>query len=204
MLDTLDDLANSMNAALTRLGFPTHPTDSFRYFIGSGVDYLANCVLPKDNLDGPTITKCMAAYRDEYREHFADNTKPYPGIPELLSTLAERNIPQVILSNKPDEFTQIIVEKLLPRCSFQIVRGAGPSVPPKPDPAAALQIANELKIPPPLFLYLGDTNTDMQTANSAGMYAAGALWGFRTAEELRENGAKTLVESPQDVLRLLD
>jgi phosphoglycolate phosphatase len=146
----------------------------------------------------------MAAYRDEYRKHFADNTKPYPGIPELLSTLAERNIPQVILSNKPDEFTQIIVEKLLPHFSFQIVRGAGPSVPPKPDPTAALQLANELKIPPRRFLYLGDTNTDMQTADSAGMYAVGALWGFRTANELRESGAKTLAESPQDVVRLLD
>ena len=90
----------------------------------------------------------------------------------------------------------------MPDWSFKIVRGVCSSVAKKPDPTAALQIARELQIQPQHFLYLGDTNTDMQTANSAGMYAVGALWGFRTAEELKENGAKELVEKPSDVLNL--
>jgi phosphoglycolate phosphatase len=142
--------------------------------------------------------------QDEYSKHWADNTKLYPGIPELLSALQERKIPTAVLSNKPDEFTQIMVEKLLPDWSFRIVRGLKSSMPKKPDPAAALDISRELRIPPCQFLYLGDSNIDMQTANSAGMYAVGALWGFRTAEELLENGAKALIENPQDVLKLFD
>jgi phosphoglycolate phosphatase len=142
--------------------------------------------------------------RDEYSKHWADNTRPYPGIPELLSSLQRRNIPMTVLSNKPDEFTQITIEKLLPSWSFRIVRGARPSVAIKPDPAAALDIARQLQILPCRFVYLGDTNVDMQTANAAGMYAAGALWGFRTAEELRAGGAKTLVENPKDVIKLFD
>jgi len=193
-----------MNAVLTRFGFPTHPTDSYRYFVGDGTDCLVRRVLPKDHLDDETVSRSLTALRDEYSKHWADNTKPYAGIPELLSALQERKFPKAVLSNKPDEFTQITVEKLLPDWSFGIVRGVKPSVPKKPDPAAALDIARELQIPPRRFLYLGDTNTDMQTANSAGMYAVGALWGFRTAEELRANGAKTLVENPQDILKLLD
>lgn len=193
-----------MNAVLTHFGFPTHPTDSYRYFVGDGMDCLVRRVLPKDHLDDETVSRSLTSLRDEYSKHWADNTKPYAGIPELLSALQERKFPKAVLSNKPDEFTQITVEKLLPDWSFCIVRGVKLSVPKKPDPAAALDIARELQIPPRRFLYLGDTNTDMQTANSAGMYAVGALWGFRTAEELRANGAKTLVENPQDILKLLD
>ena len=204
MLDTLADLANSMNAVLTRLGFPTHPTDSYRYFVGEGLDCLVRHVLPKDRLDDETVSKSMAAMQDEYSKHWADNTKPYAGIPELLSALQKCKIPKAILSNKPDEFTRIMVEKLLPDWSFHIIRGAKPSMPKKPDPAAALDIARELQIPPCRFLYLGDSDIDMQTANSAGMYAAGALWGFRTAEELLANGAKTLIKNPQDVLKLFN
>ena len=124
--------------------------------------------------------------------------------PELLRALEDRSFPKAVLSNKPDDFTKLTVEKLLPQWSFQIVRGVGPSVPKKPDPAAVLQIADELQIHPHRFLYLGDTNTDMLTANSAGMYAVGALWGFRTAQELLASGAKALVEKPLDVLNLLD
>lgn len=193
-----------MNAVLAQLGFPTHPTDSYRYFVGDGTDYLVARVLAKDHLDDQTISKCLVAMRDQYSKRWADNTKPYEGIPELLSALEKLGLPKAVLSNKPDDFTQIMVEKLLPRWSFRIVRGVKPSMPKKPDPAAALQIARELQIPPSQFLYVGDTNTDMQTANSAGMYPVGALWGFRTAEELRTNGAKALVETPKDVLNLLD
>jgi phosphoglycolate phosphatase len=204
LLDTLADLANSMNAVLTKLGFPTHPTDSYRYFIGEGLDCLVRHVLPKDRLDDETVSKSIAAMQDEYSKHWAYNTKPYAGIPELLSALQERKIPKAVLSNKPDEFTRIMVEKLLPDWSFHIIRGAKPSMPKKPNPAAALDIARKLQIPPCLFLYLGDSDIDIQTANSAGMYAAGALWGFRTAEELHTNGAKALVENPQDVMKLFD
>jgi phosphoglycolate phosphatase len=204
LLNTLADLANSMNTVLMRLGFPTHSTDSYRFYVGEGLDCLVRHVLPKDCLDDETVGKSITAMQDEYGKHWADNTKPYPGIPELLSALQERKIPKTVLSNKPDEFTRIMVEKLLPSWSFRIVRGAKPSIPKKPDPAAALDIAGELQILPCRFVYLGDTNIDMQTANAAGMYPAGALWGFRTVEELLANGAKTLIRNPQDVLKLFD
>jgi len=192
-----------MNAVLTRLGFPTHPNDCYRYFVGEGTEQLIRAALPGDHLDEQTVADCLAAIRDEYSKRWAENTKPYPGIPELLSAMEKLSLPMTVLSNKPDEFTQLIIEKLLPHWSFEIVRGAKPSVPKKPDPTAALQIAAELSIEPQQFLYLGDTNTDMQTANLAGMYAVGVLWGFRTAHELVSAGAKVLAQKPLDVLGLL-
>lgn len=193
-----------MNTVLSRFGFPTHPANSYRYFVGQGVDYLVRCTLPKNHLDDKTVNKSLVALQDEYSKHWADNTKPYPGIPEMLSSLRRRKIPMAVLSNKPDNFTKIMIEKLLPDWSFHTVRGAKPSVPKKPDPAAALDIAREFQIPATRFLYLGDSDIDMLTANSAGMYAAGALWGFRTADELLTNGAKILVENPQDVLKFFN
>lgn len=204
LLDTLTDIADSANAALTQLGFPTHPVEAYRYYVGDGSDCLIRRVLPKAHSDEETVKKCHQVTLDEYTQRWAVNTRPYPGIVELLSELEKRGIPKAILSNKHDHFTQMTVARLLPEHSFHIVRGALPSVPIKPDPTAALQIAGEMNISPSRFLYLGDTNTDMQTAKAAGMFAAGVLWGFRSAEELAANGAKILLKTPDDVLNLLD
>ncbi|MHC4122810.1 MAG: HAD family hydrolase [Planctomycetota bacterium] len=203
LLDTLADIANATNFALSELGFPTHPVDSFRYFVGDGIEQKAKRVLPKDCSQPQVLQKVMKLSEHFYRRHWADNTKPYPGIPELLSELRNRNIPMAILSNKPDEFTQLTANKLLAKGSFDIICGIKDGAVRKPDPATAIQIAEKLNIPPRQFIYLGDTDTDMATAVAAGMYPVGALWGFRTADELKSNGAKALLERPQQLLELL-
>lgn len=193
-----------MNTALARLGLPPHPTDAYRYFVGDGVRNLAERVLPKDSITDEMVDKCLALMLKEYSRRWSNNTKPYPGILQMLSALEKIGLPKAIISNKADDFTQIIVNSLLSDFSFQVVRGLLPSAKRKPDPTSALQIADELKIPPSRFLYLGDTKTDMQTAIAAGMYPVGVLWGFREADELLQNGAKKLVKTPADVLKLLN
>lgn len=193
-----------MNTALARLGLPPHPTDAYRYFVGDGAINLTERVLPKDSITDEIVDKCLALMLKEYSRRWSNNTKPYPGIPQMLSAMEKIGLPKAILSNKADDFTQIIVNSLLSDFSFQVVRGLLPSAKRKPDPTSALQIADELKIPPSRFLYLGDTKTDMQTAIAAGMYPVGVLWGFREADELLQNGAKKLVKTPADVLKLLN
>ena len=204
LLDTLADIANATNAALTRLGFPAHPRDAYRYFLGDGMDCLVRRAVPDENHDGEMLKKCHDAILDEYESCWAENTRPYPGMTELLAELDRRGIAKAVLSNKPDQFTKKTVERLLPDFQFEIVRGATPDTPIKPNPAGALRISAELDIPVERFIYLGDTNTDMQTAVAAGIFAAGALWGFRTAEELSASGAQVLLSTPIDVLKLLD
>jgi phosphoglycolate phosphatase len=105
-----------------------------------------------------------------------------------------------VLSNKPDEFTRLCVARLLSGWTFAAVQGATPALPRKPDPRGALAIAAQLNLAPGDVLYLGDTNTDMQTAVAAGMFPVGALWGFRTAEELLATGAAALATTPTEVL----
>jgi phosphoglycolate phosphatase len=201
LLDTLDDLADCMNRVLEREGFPPHPAEAYRYFVGDGVENLVRRSLPKEARSGERVERLKEGMRSEYADHWADKTHPYPGIPELLTALGERRVPMAILSNKPDAFTRRIAAHYFPEGLFVRVIGARDGSPRKPDPGAALEIAAALELPPERILYLGDTNTDMQTGRGAGMFTVGVLWGFRLREELLEHGAQALVEKPAEILR---
>jgi len=202
LLDTLEDLADSTNAVLEKRGFPRHPIPPYRYFVGDGVANLFRRALPKDRRDEAIVTECIDEMREEYGRRWADKTRPYDGVPEMLDALVERGVRMAVLSNKPDDFTKLCVEKLLPGWTFEVVRGVRDDGKRKPDPAGAMDIAGQLEIPPAGFLYLGDTNTDMKTAVAAGMFPVGAIWGFREADELMANGAKALIEKPMELLDL--
>ncbi len=203
LLDTLDDLADSMNAALNRFRFPTHPVDAYRYFVGDGMATMATRVLPETHRDPQTVERVVDAMRAQYSDHWADKTHPYEGVTQMLEQLQGRGIAMGVLSNKPDDSTKLMVKRLLPNASFEVVRGALPDVPLKPDPTAPIEIADAMSVSPQQFLYLGDTATDMQTARSAGMYPIGAVWGFRTPDELTSHGVQSLIDSPLQLLDLL-
>ena len=201
LADTLADLANAVNHALVTLGCPTHPTAAYRYLVGDGARVLCQRALPADKQH--LVADAQRLLREHYDAHCFDETRLYPGIPELVSVLAERRYKLAVLSNKPDEFTRRMIAHYFPASPFTIVRGQLPNVPLKPDPTAALQIAAELEIPAANWLYLGDTNTDMQTAVAAGMKPVGVLWGFRDRAELEKNGAQVLVQTPAEILKLV-
>ena len=107
-----------------------------------------------------------------------------------------------VLSNKPHVFTEKCVSELLSRWSFDVVLGQRDSLPRKPDPSGALQIARDMQLDPSRFLYLGDTGVDMQTAVRANMYPVAALWGFRQRDELARDGARAFVDEPTELLKL--
>ncbi len=159
--------------------------------------------LPPDRRDEATLGKIIPLYRDAYSKNWANKTRPYDGVPELLDALAARRLKMIVYSNKPDEFTNLTVRKLLAKWEFAAIVGARENRPNKPDPSASLDILGKLGLAPTELVYVGDTGTDMQTATAAGMYAVGALWGFRTARELLENGAKQLIEKPLELLHYL-
>lgn len=203
LLDTLEDLAGASNTALGRLGCPVHPLAQYKLWIGDGIDNLVRSVLPPARRDAATLGECGRLIREEYSRGWADHTRPYEGVADLLDALAQRSVPMAVLSNKPHELAQKCVARLLPRWSFATVLGQRADTPRKPHPAGALQIAELLGLRPGEMLYLGDTNTDMQTAVGAGMYPVGALWGFRSAAELLDAGAKQLIGRPAELLELL-
>ena len=203
LLDTLEDLADSMNAVLASRGHPTHPVVEYRYFVGDGMEVLARRALPPALSEDPEeVRACVLGMRDQYGLRWKVKSHPYPGILELLDGLTEKGTLLTILSNKPDSFVKEIARHFFGRWRFSPAQGAQPGMPRKPDPGAALAISESVGVAPAAFLYLGDTNTDMQTAVAAGMFPVGALWGFRPEGELREAGARVLAAHPRDVLAL--
>lgn len=203
LLDTLDDLADAGNRVLAAAGLPTHPVDRYRYFVGDGVRVLAERILPVNLRDDENIERLMSAFREDYGRNWHVKTRMYDGIGTMLTSLQQRKVSLNILSNKPHDFTQQCVRKFMGQWHFSTVLGHRPGTAWKPDPAAALEIAAGIGIPPAEILYLGDTATDMKTARAAGMYAVGALWGFRTAAELEDNGAVRLVRHPMELPQLI-
>jgi phosphoglycolate phosphatase len=203
LLDTIDDLGNSMNSVLHRFGFESNDIEAYKHFVGAGIEELVRRSLPENvRSDHAIRSKCLASMREEYGRRWKEKTRPYDGIPELLDDLVKRKLKMAILSNKPHDTTKVVVAELLPNWRFHAVLGARPSVAKKPDPAGALEIVEYFRIPTHEFLYLGDTNIDMETAVAAGMYPVGVLWGFRGADELISSGAKVLIKRPMDLVDL--
>jgi phosphoglycolate phosphatase len=203
LLDTLEDIADSVNCVLDRIGFRRHSIEAYKRFVGDGVQDLASRALPEGERDPVRVGKVVAAIREEYSKRWAEKTRPYEGIPELLDALTASGIKMAVWSNKPDDTTRLMVSRLLPRWRFEAVMGAQSAIPKKPDPTGATEIAKRLHIPPGEFLYLGDGDTDMKAASAAGMYPVGALWGFRSRDELLASGAKRLISHPMDLMKLL-
>jgi phosphoglycolate phosphatase len=204
LLDTLDDIADSANSVLKQFGYPTHPVEDYRFFVGDGVEMLIRRVLPEGERTDDLVGRGVGRMREEYGRNWNVKTKPYAGVPSMLDALAARNVKLAVLSNKPDEFTRACVEGLLPAWRFDVVAGQGPDVPHKPDPGGALWVARKLGLPPERIVFLGDSGNDMRAAVSAGMYPAGALWGFRPREELEASGARALMDRPEDVVALIE
>lgn len=204
LLDTLEDLADSMNAALKAHNLAPHPVEAYKLFVGDGVENLVLRAAPRVSEDAELFRNLLLEMRDQYGRRWAGKSRPYPGIAELLDELTARRAPMAVLSNKPREFTELCVVKLLSRWRFSEIRGIDADTPRKPDPTGALEIARRIGVSPPDFFYLGDTATDMRTAVGAGMRAVGALWGFRGAEELVGGGAEILIDYPTKLINLLD
>jgi len=200
LLDTLEDLADSCNQVLADHGLPTHPAGAYRYFIGDGVEKLVERMLPPEHRAAEIVTDYAALVRKIYSLRWNRKMGPYDGIAEMLAQLIERGIRLAVLSNKLHSATVEVVAHFFKDVPFEQVAGARPEVPLKPDPAGALRIASQMGLRPQDFRYLGDTAVDMQTAQSAGMYAVGAAWGFRP-QELESAGARLVIGHPRQILQ---
>ena len=201
LTNTLQDIADAMNRALRLHGLPEWPVDAYRYLVGDGAKKLAErAVRDKVELQAAVLRD----YQAYYETHTLVTTQPYEGIPELLAALQAKGLKLAVLSNKPDANTKGVVRHFFPETAWAVVRGQVEGTPVKPDPTGALAVAAQMNVAPAEILYLGDTAVDMTCALNAGMQPVGALWGFRTAEELTQSGAKHLAAHPLDVLALTE
>jgi phosphoglycolate phosphatase len=203
LLDTLADIADAANLVLKAYGYREHAIDVYKQLVGEGVRVLFERALPSEKRTPPVIEQCAEDFREAYSRLWNIQTRPYDGVQDLLDALVARGVKMAVLSNKPDGFTKRCVAQYFPNSPLYPVLGQRDDVPRKPDPAGALEIAERLSIPADQFVYLGDTAVDMQTAAAAGMYPVGALWGFRSREEIVDGGARKLIERPEELLPIV-
>ncbi len=201
LLNTIADIGGSANLVLAAHGFPTYDMAAYKLFVGRGFMNLLRRACPADTPE-EMYPDLLEELLTVYAEHYMDQTVPYPGMTELVNHLHQAGIPVAVNSNKYQPYTQALVEKHFPGISFVEVIGQGGSFPNKPDPAAAAHIATRMGLSPDQVLYIGDSDTDMQTGHNAGMDTVGCVWGFRGAKELAENHATYLAETAEDIRKL--
>ena len=201
LLDSIEDIASSMNKVLESLQLPTHKIEDYKYFVGGGVDILVENAL--SNQSKEIKYEVIKRFKIEYDGKLHSKTLPYDGIYELLDELKKLDINLAVLSNKPHEFTVSYVNHFFKNYDFKEVHGQKKDVPKKPDPKAALDIVKCLDSSCENTYFIGDTKIDMQTAKNANMTAIGVLWGFRDEKELRDFGADFIVSNPLEILKII-
>jgi phosphoglycolate phosphatase len=200
LINSIPDIADSMNEVLSRYGYPQYNHNQYKYFVGNGIKKLVERCVPPEYSTLENVENIFRMMIEVYSDNCLNKTAVYDGIPELLDGLTAKWIKMAILSNKTDSITQQICNKLFYNRHFDIVLGLTDNFPKKPNPQSALFIAKNLSVSPDEVFYLGDTSIDMETACAAGFFAAGASWGFRPAEELLSFGAKFIADNPNDCL----
>lgn len=192
LLDTLEDLYRSVNAALEAYGFPLRTMEEIRNFVGNGVRNLMIRAVPSGE-DNPDFEGCFQVFREHYAVHLNDHTVPYDGILELLKELKEKKIPTAVVSNKSDaavkELCKQIFGELVP-----LAIGESERVQKKPAPDTVIEAAAGLGIPLQQCIYVGDSEVDLATARNADIPCISVSWGFRDRELLESLGAEMLVD----------
>ncbi|MBC5630089.1 HAD family hydrolase [Clostridium sp. NSJ-6] len=202
LLNTIEDLANACNYALTTLGYKTHEVEKYKTFVGNGRYKLVERMLPEDNRSVENIEKALELFDSYYEKHMIDMTKPYDGIMEMLDCLISKSINIAVVSNKPHEFTTEVVKNYFGD-RFEVVYGHKKNTKEKPDPWAVLEVIDEFKVNKDECLYVGDSEIDINTAKNAGVKSVGVEWGFRGKGELESAGANYIVNKPEQILEIL-
>lgn len=202
LLNTLEDLADACNWVCERHGWLTYPVEDYRYFVGNGAPKLLERVAPAGSVTPELAKQTLEEFTTYYTAHKSDKTTVYAGMPQTLEKLKEAGLTLAVLSNKPDEAAGPVVERYYPGV-FDLVQGALPEYPTKPDPTLLRLLMDRIGAKEETTLFVGDSDVDIQTAKNGGLHSCGVLWGFRTRQELEAEGAEYIVEHPSELTELI-
>ncbi|MDR2094146.1 MAG: HAD family hydrolase [Treponema sp.] len=200
LVNTLEDIASSMNKALSVHDFPPVPLSEYAHKVGWGITHLAFLALPESGRDEETVRKVALSAARFYEEAPCVFSRPYPGIPALIAELQRRKVKTAVLTNKPDRVSRLVIDRLFPPESFNAVRGDRPGGERKPNPQSTWDILVMLGLTPRDAIFIGDSEIDMETARAAQCFAVGVSWGFRPRETLEKAGAARIIDSPEEAL----
>lgn len=200
LLDTLQDLADSVNHALRQYGMPEHSLDDIRRFVGNGVRLLMERAVP-EGAQHPLFEEAFATFRQYYMQHSLDTTRPYDGIVETIRELKLRGCRLAVVSNKMMAATQELVAHFFPDVEVAIGEHEAAGIRKKPAPDTVDEALRQLGVTREGAVYVGDSDVDLLTARNSGLSCISVLWGFRDREFLLAHGATTLIERPEELLQ---
>ena len=200
LLNTLTDLAASVNYALRTHGMPEHSIDDVRRFVGNGVRKLMERAIPNGEAN-PDFEATFATFREHYMHHSLDTTQPYPGIPEALAELKAKGCRLAVVSNKMMAATVELCRHFFPdTIEVAIGEHEAEGIRKKPAPDTVFAALRELGVDKSGAVYVGDSDVDVQTAANSGLPCISVLWGFRDRDFLIQHGAKTFISAPSELL----
>ena len=202
LLDTLADLAAATNYALAWHGLPLRTTEEVRWFVGNGIRKLIERAVP-DGISAAVQEAVYSTFNAYYKQHCNDATQAYAGVMELLAELRSRGCKTAIVSNKADYGVQELVQRYFAD-NLDAACGERVGIAKKPAPDMLLAVMQTLGAEQSTTIYVGDSDTDLETARNAGVPCIGACWGFRGREFLVQHGAELLAETPGEVLEILE
>ncbi len=204
LADTMPTLNESMNSVLDEYSFPRVDGAKICAALGNGMLMLCRRCLPAEYYDDASVYEpFLVKYKEAYARNYLDIDAPYAGLGEVIDTLKARGYAVASLSNKPHRYTVDIVEKLFGKGYFADIRGMIEGVPTKPDPTSFLDIASKLGFSADDTIMIGDSEPDINVANAAGASCIAVSWGYRTRGELTSAGAKTIIDTPNELLEIL-
>lgn len=201
LLNTLDDLTDSVNFALGEMGCPLHTADEVRMMVGNSVIYLIEQALPKDT-DKASFDRCLSTFEAHYKTNMRNKTAPYDGVMQMLDKLSTAGYKLAVVSNKPDVFTKQLVSELFGQY-ISIAIGRSEDMPRKPAPDTVWYALDLLQSRIENAVYVGDSEVDVLTAKNSGMPCIGCLWGFRDRETLESAGAEYIISSTDELFGLI-
>ena len=205
LLNTIDDLGYACNYALEKTGYPTHPIASYPAMVGNGINNLIRRALPETERTEENIMRVRTHFVPYYNAHNCDFTRPYDGIPEVLTTAKNQGYLLAVASNKYQAATEKIVNHFFPGI-FDLILGEREGIERKPNPQIVfdiLAILNDKMVNDRMINYFGDSLVDYNTAQNAGVPFVACSWGFVSREKLEEAGIREIVTHPMDILRYL-
>ena len=199
--DTIPAITEGINLTMEKMGFPTHTEREVRTYINFGPRHLISEALPKTVREASPeiIDEALDIYNEMYAKTYIHTDRTYDGIPEILTKLSKK-YKIAVLSNKQDEYVKLLAKQLIPDGVCLAAYGSLEGIPAKPEPTLALKLANELGVKPCECVLIGDSQVDIKTANAAGFEMISVSWGYVMKEKLYDNGAKTVIDSPCQLL----
>ena len=203
LINTITDLGNACDYLIGKYGFCAHwSEDDYKRFVGNGMKKLVERAF-KHSLSEGMLNSRLAEFKEYYNEHYLDNTLPYDGIKEQVYLLKENGIKLAVVTNKAEESAIFIIESLFGKGAFDVIVGQREGLPVKPAPDGVFIALEEMGCTKDEAIYFGDSNVDMQTAKNAGLTAVGVTWGFRSREELINEGCEILIDSPEEIIECI-